>query len=1734
MLITPIPRFVFRTASPHWRGNRVWLFVALLLASVTGPTTFAQVSCPAPTVTGNLSICQGSSTTLTVTGSGVQLRLAGGLSGFYTTGLATFGPPVSTSLMSGTIAYIRDGSNSYQGCSSYPANSLAGKIALIDRGASCLFINAVKNAQNAGAIGVIIANNRSGAAPGLGGTDATITIPTISLPQTDGDALKTALGSGTVTGEALAFSYTWAPATGLATTTGLSTTANPTATTTYTVTGTASGCSSSTEVIVTVNSIPSVTLTAPPSLTVRTGESLTLTASGATSYVWSANAVGVQSGTALTSTGGIYSVTGTTNGCSASASVQVSVTALSFCGTVVYATPTGAGLKDGSSWTNALAGIDLPPALASSCSGTTFLVGGGLYKPTSFTTDRTGSFSVASGVEVYGGYTVSGSTATRGAINPVAGTPSSTTFSGDIDNDNLTDNGNSYHVVSLSNASPSTRLDGLVITGGYANGSNSTVNIGAGLYNVVGGSGQESSPTLTNCLFTANWAFNGAGLSNSNGSTPGTSRLTLTNAVFTSNTATNYGGGLYIEGSTTTHVLSLSNTSFTNNMADNQGGALFSRYAVVSVQSSTLSQNRVNNQGGAIQAQDGSLTIVNSTISSNTATGFGGGGIFLNNTSLQADNLDLTANVVSNQGGGLLSVSNSTVQITNSRIRQNRSSNQGGGLYVDSRVTLTGCDLSQNTVSNSGGGAIGATNPLNLSLTNCTLNDNVGQTGGAILFEASNCTLVATGSSFTGNIGTSTSDSRGGGAYCTGAGGTLARFSSCTFTDNRHIVGGAIGNGSNSTVVVAGGLFARNQASYGNNINRGGGAIFSNGHLVITDCQFSQNTATGSGTPNGGGAVFVNSGGSSSFTNCSFSQNVGNQGGAIFNLFAPLSLTSVAFSQNRSSAEGGALYINGTSGLGSRFQSVSLTQNTSGSNGGGAWTSSGTQIGLTGVLMSQNTATGSGGGLYADQGSNLTLVNGVASGNRAGQSGGAFFTTSGSQLLWLNALLARNTAGVSGGAGLAQQGGPNYLQLVNATIVGNSAPTAAVLQTDQSLGAKLTNSIVWQNGTPATNFSVANGGSLTLVNSLVDPASSPFTDGGSNLTVDPLFMNAATDDFRLTGCSPALNVGQNAANSQTTDLASLARVVTTTIDLGAYEYQSAPFGTLTATIGGNLTVCAGSPTTLTAGLAGGIAPTSYTWSTGASTSAITLSPASASTISVTVNAEGCLASTTVAITVNPALTVTVSAIPPSLTVVQGTSATLTATGAPSFTWSTGATSASVVVSATAVGSNVFSVTGTDGNCPAVVSTTVTATPPPGLTLVTAATPGTICVGSSVTASVTATGGIAPYGYSWAAPAGVTISGAANQSTVTATGSASGVQTFTLTVSSASNGPVSTTTVDVTVNAIPVVRIAATPSLTVCSGGSVTLTASGGSGQPAASFTWSNGLVSSSLVVSNVTATTALSITGATGGCSATASAQITVSPAVTAVITPNPGLTVCASAGGLLTASGAGVGGSYVWSTGAMGAVLTVNATATYSVTAISSAGCSGTASADVVAQNSSPIATPVLSPSSGVGCEGGSISVTATGGMTTYQWHKDGVSLGAAQSSSVLTLNGLQAAQAGSYVLVATASGCGSATSSAFVLTVNPLPTVTIAFPTSASITPNAVITVPVGQGLSYQVFGGGSNARYERKIVEDRINGYLIQTVVENRDGVFSIDRAGPYTITVTDANGCNRTVGGEIRGR
>lgn len=110
------------------------------------------------------------------------------IAGSYDYNFAAFGPTPTPANFSGSVVVPADP----LACSAVDS-SVSGKIALIDRG-TCNFTVKVKNAQNAGATAVIIANNV--ADPIIpAGDDATVTIPTIGVTLAEGNTFKANLAT---------------------------------------------------------------------------------------------------------------------------------------------------------------------------------------------------------------------------------------------------------------------------------------------------------------------------------------------------------------------------------------------------------------------------------------------------------------------------------------------------------------------------------------------------------------------------------------------------------------------------------------------------------------------------------------------------------------------------------------------------------------------------------------------------------------------------------------------------------------------------------------------------------------------------------------------------------------------------------------------------------------------------------------------------------------------------------------------------------------------------------------------------------------------------------------------------------------------------------------------------------------------------------------------------------------------------------------------------------------------------------------------------------------------------------------------------------------------------------------------------------------------------------------------------------------------------------------------------
>ena len=307
-------------------------------------------------------------------------------------------------------------------------------------------------------------------------------------------------------------------------------------------------------------------------------------------------------------------------------------------------------------------------------------------------------------------------------------------------------------------------------------------------------------------------------------------------------------------------------------------------------------------------------------------------------------------------------------------------------------------------------------------------------------------------------------------------------------------------------------------------------------------------------------------------------------------------------------------------------------------------------------------------------------------------------------------------------------------------------------------------------------------------------------------------------------------------------------------------------------------------------------------------------------------------------------------------------------------------------------------------------------------------------------------------------------------------------TYTVTLISGDTiGCIDTISHPITIYPLPVASAGA--DQTVCAGGSVTLTATGG-----VTYVWNPSGSTGSTVVITPSGTTTVSVTVTdANGCSS--------SDTVNIVVNPNPGISagadqfVCNGNSVTLTATG---GVSYTWNPGgATGSTIVVNpgSTTNYTVTGTGANGCTST---DVVAVNVGTLPVANAGPDVNI-CAGGNATLTATGGVS-YVWNPVG---GTTSSISV------NPGSTTTYTVIATdAAGCSA--SDQVTVNVHALPVVNLQ---------NTFLCA----GSTTTLDAGNPGATYQWN------TGATTQTI--------SISSGGNFNVIVTDIYGCSTTAAATV---
>ncbi len=633
-----------------------------------------------------------------------------------------------------------------------------------------------------------------------------------------------------------------------------------------------------------------------------------------------------------------------------------------------------------------------------------------------------------------------------------------------------------------------------------------------------------------------------------------------------------------------------------------------------------------------------------------------------------------------------------------------------------------------------------------------------------------------------------------------------------------------------------------------------------------------------------------------------------------------------------------------------------------------------------------------------------------------------------------------------------------------------------------------------------TGVSAANGGTYSVVATV---AGCPVSAAGTTSVVinaTPASPTASSNSPVCSGQSLSLNastVGTSTylwvgpasftSASQNPTIASVTTARSGTYSVTATENGcTSPAGTTSVTInqtpsaptvGSNSPVCSGQTISLTAGTISGA---SYAWSgpnfytnTSQNPAIANAQTSDAGTYSVMATVNGCTGNTstvTVSINQTPAAPTAGSNSP----VCSGQTLSLTATtvSGATYLWNgpssfTSASQNPAIASVTTAKAGTYSVTAVVSGCGSSASTTsVTINQTPSAP--TAGNSSPVCVGSALTLTASTISGAA---YTWTGPNSFTdvSQNPVIASAVTANG---GTYSVSATVSGCT-GPQATTTV--IINIPPSVPSASSNS-TICSGQTLSLTASTVAG---ATYSWTGpntytaSVQNPTLANAPAAASGTYSVTATTAGCppSAPGTTDVTVNQTPSAPVASSNS-PVCNGFALSLTASSAGT--TYIWNGPAtytssaqnpvIATVTSANA-GTYSVTA-TTLGCTGPVGTTSVTVNPIPVQPASANQSA---CFGGTIpSLSATG--TNIQWYDN---LGALVFSGNPFATGQTAAGTYTYTATQTVNGCTSP-STTVTLTINALPsapntgsdiTVCVGNPT-----PNLTAT-----GSSVQWYNGG-----------------------------------------------------------
>ncbi len=683
----------------------------------------------------------------------------------------------------------------------------------------------------------------------------------------------------------------------------------------------------------------------------------------------------------------------------------------------------------------------------------------------------------------------------------------------------------------------------------------------------------HASPHFRDCTFIDNSAPNGGGLHCRAYCDP-----VLTHCTFTNNAATDgNGGGLYSDGYS---VPQLTDCTFVGNSGGYGGGSFCTTDSSPAFTGCVFSGNRASYDGGAMSNIGWChVSATGCVFSGNSAAIVGGAAHFTGWCEPTFADCTFAANVTGEGwDGSAIAIYQGDVTVDNSVFAFNL---EGEVIFCDdeSSATLTCCDVYGNEAGDWVGciaGQEGSDGNISADPQFCDLagedfglrstspcaeevNPECGQIGArpigcthvvnadgsgefatiqaAVNAAADRDTVLLCDGTFTGS-GNRNIDFLGKAITIRSLGGDPA---TCIIDCEQASRGVIVSSGEESDSILEGVTITRGHTSGGGYADCGGGIYCRWSNPTVRNCVIHDCSSGGQG----GGMWCI--GASPTISDCAFSNNHSGIGGGLhcFSDSSPM-ISGCTFMENSASSQGGGLlcqdhcnptvrdcsFIGNTADFyagmlcwyydAPEVTDCTFSHNAAVYDGGGMGCSNGSTPSISGCTFFGNTAGQDGGGLRTDTSSTPTLTDCTFLDNTAAHRGGGMGCQRFSGSL-TDCTFAGNAAGWGGG-GVSLSNSP--ASLTNCTFYGNSTESEGAGVYCSNSSPTLDNTIIAFSTQGEAVYCLSGDPALTCCD-IYGNAGGDYVDCISgdngvngNISLDPLFCDAAHDEFTLRSDSP--------------------------------------------------------------------------------------------------------------------------------------------------------------------------------------------------------------------------------------------------------------------------------------------------------------------------------------------------------------------------------------------------------------------------------------------------------------------------------------------------------------------------------------------------------------------------------------------------------------------------------------